>query len=73
MRASHWFVGLGALTMAAAIAAPASAATVETVKSRGQLICGVNNGLPGFSAPDEKGNWSGIDVDYCKALAAVVR
>lgn len=72
MKASHLVVGLGALAAAAAAAAPASAATLDTVKSRGQLVCGVNNSLPGFSAPDEKGQWSGIDVDYCKALAAVV-
>lgn len=42
------------------------------VKSRGKLICGVNGKLPGFSYVDEKGVWSGLDVDYCRAIAAAV-
>src|SRR5262245_20111262 len=46
--------------------------TVDTVKQRGQLACGVNTGLPGFAIPDDKGVWSGLDVDYCKAVAAAV-
>ena len=46
--------------------------TLETVKARGMLSCGVSQGLPGFSAPDDKGNWTGIDVDVCRAIAAVV-
>ncbi len=50
----------------------ASAQTLKTVKDRGQLSCGVSQGLPGFSAPDDKGNWTGIDVDVCRAIAAVV-
>ena len=60
---------LSALSAAAAIAVTASAAvaaspTMETVKKRGQLICGVNTGLAGFPAPDDKGVWKGFDVDY---------
>ena len=43
---------------------------LKTVQERGFLICGVNAGLPGFSAKDEEGNWSGLDVDFCKAIAA---
>ena len=42
---------------------PATAQTLKTVKDRGMLTCGVSQGLPGFSAPDDKGNWTGIDVD----------
>jgi len=72
MKASHLVVGFGALATVAMAAAPASAATLDTVKSRGQLVCGVNNSLAGFSAPDDKGNWSGLDVDYCKAMAAAI-
>jgi len=45
---------------------------LEKVKDRGKLICGVNGKLPGFSYVDEKGVWSGLDVDYCKAIAAAV-
>lgn len=50
----------------------AQAATLETVQKRGVLQCGVSQGLPGFSSPDAKGQWQGIDVDYCRALAAAV-
>ena len=45
---------------------------LQTVKERGYLICGVNANLPGFSAQDESGNWSGLDVDFCKAVAAAI-
>jgi general L-amino acid transport system substrate-binding protein len=50
----------------------ASAQTLDRVKQRGTLSCGVNVGLAGFSAPDDKGNWTGFDVDYCRAIAAAV-
>jgi general L-amino acid transport system substrate-binding protein len=43
---------------------------LKTVQERGYVICGVNAGLPGFSAQDDAGNWSGLDVDFCKAVAA---
>ena len=45
---------------------------LQQVKERGYLICGVNANLPGFSAQDESGNWSGLDVDFCKAVAAAI-
>ena len=55
------------------VAGTASAAgTLDTVKNRGKLICGVSTGLPGFSQPDNKGVWTGIDVDTCRAIAAAV-
>src|SRR4051812_34567000 len=50
----------------------ATAQTLKTVKDRGMLSCGVSQGLPGFSAPDDKGNWAGLDVDLCRAIAAAV-
>jgi general L-amino acid transport system substrate-binding protein len=43
---------------------------LDTIKQRGQVICGVNTGLAGFSAADSQGNWSGLDVDICRAIAA---
>ncbi len=46
--------------------------TLETVKKRGQVVCGVNVGLGGFSLPDSQGKWKGLDVDMCGALAAAV-
>jgi len=50
----------------------ANAQTLKTVKERGVLSCGVSTGLPGFSNPDDKGNWTGLDVDVCRAIAAAV-
>jgi general L-amino acid transport system substrate-binding protein len=50
----------------------ARAQTLKTVTDRGMLSCGVSQGLPGFSSPDDKGNWTGIDVDVCRAIAAVI-
>jgi general L-amino acid transport system substrate-binding protein len=46
--------------------------TLDTVRSRGAVLCGVNTGLAGFSQPDSKGVWKGIDVDLCRAVAAAV-
>jgi general L-amino acid transport system substrate-binding protein len=46
--------------------------TLDAIKQRGQLVCGVNPSLPGFSAADSQGNWTGLDVDVCKAIAATV-
>jgi general L-amino acid transport system substrate-binding protein len=53
-------------------ASAASAATLDEVKGKGYVQCGVSTGLAGFSNPDDKGNWSGIDVDYCRAIAAAI-
>ena len=48
------------------------AGTLDTVKSQGFFNCGVSQGVPGFSNPDENGNWSGIDVDVCRAVSAAI-
>src|SRR5215218_9390285 len=54
-------------------ALPAQAGkTIDAIKQRGQLVCGVNTGLAGFSAADSQGNWTGLDVDVCKAIAAAL-
>jgi general L-amino acid transport system substrate-binding protein len=50
----------------------ASAQTLKTIKDRGMVSCGVTQGLAGFSLPDDKGNWIGLDVDICRAIAAAV-
>ena len=61
------------LAMGAAVAVPAHAGkTLDGIKARGQVICGVNSGLAGFAAADSAGKWSGLDVDVCRALAASV-
>ena len=60
-------------TVLALAALPAQAGkTVDAIKARGQLICGVNTGLAGFSSADSQGNWTGLDVDVCKAIAAAM-
>src|SRR3954471_13920597 len=71
---------LKTLSMAAALAAGGAllaggaqaGATFDAVKSRGVVTCGVNTGVAGFSIPDARGAWSGIDVDLCRAFAAAV-
>jgi general L-amino acid transport system substrate-binding protein len=55
-----------------AAAAGAGAQTLKTVQDRGTLICGVSQGIAGFSIKDDKGAWSGFDVDFCRALAAAI-
>lgn len=62
----------GAAAMMAVASIPARSATLDDVKSRGFLKCGVDGGLPGFSAPNDKGEMVGIDADFCKALAAAI-
>ena len=46
--------------------------TLKRTVRRGEVLCGVNAGLPGFSIPDDKGNWTGFDVDFCRAVAAAI-
>ena len=53
-------------------AGAASAATLDDVKARGTLICGVNQGLAGFSAAGADGKWAGFDVDFCRAVSAAI-
>lgn len=50
----------------------AGASTIEAVKAKGYVNCGVSQGLIGFSNPDSNNNWSGLDVDFCRAVAAAV-
>ncbi|MGZ5034822.1 MAG: amino acid ABC transporter substrate-binding protein [Usitatibacter sp.] len=67
----HLLGGLIAAALFTAIPAHAGK-TLDSIKSRGQLVCGVHTGLAGFSQADAQGNWSGFDVDYCRALAAAI-
>jgi general L-amino acid transport system substrate-binding protein len=62
----------GALAAFGVMATAADAATLDTVRARGELLCGVNTGLGGFATPGDAGAWSGFDVDFCKAVAAAV-
>jgi len=61
-----------AVAAVALLGAGAHAGTLDEVKARGELRCGVNIGLAGFSAPDDKGEWQGLDVDFCRAVASAI-
>jgi general L-amino acid transport system substrate-binding protein len=72
---------LGGLALGAALALPAmaqapaasgAAATLDAIRARGTLVCGVNTGLAGFAQPDGQGVWRGFDVDYCRAIAIAI-
>ncbi len=65
-------VFLGALTVAGLAAGVANAGTLDDVKARGTLNCGVTTGLVGFAAPNASGEWEGFDVGVCRAVAAAV-
>src|SRR3954454_14533478 len=66
------------LAVAVAVAATAivyerfDTKTLKRTVRRDAVLCGVNTSLPGFSIPDDKGNWSGFDVDFCRAVAAAI-
>jgi general L-amino acid transport system substrate-binding protein len=56
----------------AVLALPASAGTLDQVKAKGYVQCGVSQGVIGYSAPNDKGEWAGFDIDFCRALAAAI-
>lgn len=60
------------LVQGLAVLGPAAAGTLEDVRARGHILCGVGGERPGFAAADERGQWSGIEADYCRAMAAAV-
>ena len=69
----HTLALLGALTISALATTPAQAGkTLDGIKQRGTIQCGVSTGVAGFSLPDSQGKWSGFDADFCRALAAAV-
>ena len=61
-----------AIVAAVWVVGGASAQTLDEVRERGYLNCGVNTGLAGFASPNEEGEWEGFDVDFCRALAAAI-
>jgi general L-amino acid transport system substrate-binding protein len=68
-------IGLAVAVLVAAVAIIYEFYDTRTLKRtirRGEVFCGVNAGLPGFSIPDDKGNWTGFDVDFCRAVAAAI-
>jgi general L-amino acid transport system substrate-binding protein len=65
-------VAAAAALISLAVTGAAQASTLSDVKGKGFIQCGVSQGVPGFSNPDQAGNWTGIDVDVCRAVAAAV-
>src|ERR1700730_6807419 len=66
------FFSIAAAAAVVVAASAASAQTLKTIQSRGMLNCGANASLGGFGLPDAQGNWTGLDVDYCRAVAAAI-
>jgi general L-amino acid transport system substrate-binding protein len=66
------FACLLALAGAAAAQGEVKSPTLDAVKKRGQLICGIDTGIPGYAFQDSKGDWHGLDVAYCRAIADAV-
>jgi len=72
-RLSSRLLAAAALALCTGVAAPAFAGkTLDAMKQRGNLRCGVSTGVAGFSAPDAQGHWSGLDADTCRAVSAAV-
>ena len=63
---------LGFMDLAAAQSGDKTSRTLEQVRARGFLSCGTNTGLAGFALPDDKGSWSGLDVDLCRAVSSAI-
>ena len=73
MSRKQWIAGAtAALVLGATAGTAAAGPTLDAIKQRGTLVCGVHTGLTGFSAPDKAGKYAGHDVDFCKALAAAI-
>jgi general L-amino acid transport system substrate-binding protein len=70
--ALRWVVAACVVAMPAFACSAGPSPTLTAVRARGSLVCGVNEGLPGFSNADERGVWSGFDVDFCRAIAAAI-
>jgi general L-amino acid transport system substrate-binding protein len=66
------FITLAVAAAFGMTAQAASAQTLNTVKQRGVLQCGSNTGLAGFGLPDAQGTWTGLDVEFCRAIAAAI-
>ncbi len=73
---TSWLAAMAALLLTSGIAraqtVPIPGPTVDAIKKRGQLACGVDTGIPGFAFQDSSGTWHGFDVAYCQAIAAAV-
>ena len=72
MKVKTILTAVATTTAALTLAGAAYAGILDDVKAKGFLQCGANTGLAGFAAPNDKGEWEGFDIDYCRALAAAI-
>jgi general L-amino acid transport system substrate-binding protein len=72
MRLATTLLAGSAVALAATIGSAAAGPTLDAIKNKGFVQCGVSTGLAGFSNPDDEGNWRGLDVDVCRAVAAAL-
>lgn len=72
IRLTHFTSIIAGLALTVVPALAKTGGTLEAVRARGHLVCGVSNGVPGFAAADSQGRWAGLDVDICRALAAAI-
>jgi general L-amino acid transport system substrate-binding protein len=72
MRLATKLVAGTAAVLAVALSPAYAGESLNSIKTKGFIQCGVNTGLPGFSNPDDEGKWRGIDVDVCRAIAAAL-
>src|SRR5258708_6123104 len=68
----RWAITACVLATAGFAHSAGSSPTLAALKARGSLVCGVDEGLPGFANVDERGVWTGFDVDFCRAIAAAI-
>lgn len=68
----NWTIGLAALAAAFSVTAAYAGPTLDKVKERGRIICGASQGTVGFGSPDDKGYWTGLDVETCRAVAVAI-
>ena len=62
-------IGLAGLAGSASAQDQLKSATIDKIKQRGELICGVDTGIPGYAFQDSKGEWQGLDISFCRAIA----
>jgi general L-amino acid transport system substrate-binding protein len=72
MRRHHILAATAAVLAIGGASVAEAGPTLDAIKAKGFVQCGANTGLAGFGGPDESGNWSGFDVDYCRAVAAAI-
>src|SRR3954469_14003255 len=65
-------VALSIVVASIAASGASAQATLNSVKQRGFLACGSNTGFAGFGGPDAQGNWTGLDIEFCRAIAAAI-